>query len=438
MFLALLTLFTGLAISAVAIYYSVLGLAAIFAAAPIPIYIMGTILEVSKLVTASWLKQNWSKAPFALKTYLTIAVAVLMLITSMGIFGFLSKAHSDAGLVSGDVQAKIAVYDQKIQTAKENIETNRKALKQMDEAVDQVMARSTSEQGANNAVNIRRSQAKERARLLKEIETEQRAITKLNEERAPIAAEIRKVEAEVGPIKYIAAFIYGETDPTILEKAVTWVIIVIVLVFDPLAVLLLLASQMSFQWIRDQKNGVVPVAPAPVTEPEPEPEPVKEPEPLPEEPKVHEPVQFNDAGEHPKDTFEHELEPVVEEPKLEDPIDTEPIVIEHIEIPEEPKDNSPDFERPGDYLIPPEVIVDPVAQEIVEDGNPEDTIDLIEAKRAWKEKHPEDSLKNQRRLLELGLIDQLPWEKEPYLKKKNLTYLEKVGKEQVKKEISED
>ena len=438
MFLALLTLFTGLAISAVAIYYSVLGLAAIFAAAPIPIYIMGTILEVSKLVTASWLKQNWSKAPFALKTYLTIAVAVLMLITSMGIFGFLSKAHSDAGLVSGDVQAKIAVYDQKIQTAKENIETNRKALKQMDEAVDQVMARSTSEQGANNAVNIRRSQAKERARLLKEIETEQRAITKLNEERAPIAAEIRKVEAEVGPIKYIAAFIYGETDPTILEKAVTWVIIVIVLVFDPLAVLLLLASQMSFQWIRDQKNGVVPVEPEPVTEPEPEPEPVKEPEPLPEEPKVHEPVQFNDAGEHPKDTFEHELEPVVEEPKLEDPIDTEPIVIEHIEIPEEPKDNSPDFERPGDYLIPPEVIVDPVAQEIVEDGNPEDTIDLIEAKRAWKEKHPEDSLKNQRRLLELGLIDQLPWEKEPYLKKKNLTYLEKVGKEQVKKEISED
>ncbi len=249
--LAYLTFFTGIAISAVAIYYSVLGLAAIFAAAVIPIVIMGTILEVAKLVTAWWLKSNWYRAPLSIKTYLTLAVVVLMFITSMGIFGFLSKAHTDQNLVSGDVQGKIAIYDEKIRIAKENIDANRKALKQMDEAVDQVMARSSDEKGADKAVAIRRSQQKERGRLLSEIEAEQKKIVQLNEERSPIAAEVRKVEAEVGPIKYIAKLIYGDNpDQNILEKAVVWVIIIIVLVFDPLAVLLLLASQMSFMWAR--------------------------------------------------------------------------------------------------------------------------------------------------------------------------------------------
>ena len=438
MFLAFLTLLTGLSISAVAIYYSVLGLAAIFAAAPIPIYIMGTILEVSKLVTASWLKQNWSRVPFALKSYLTIAVAVLMLITSMGIFGFLSKAHSDAGLVSGDVQAKIAVYDEKIKVAKDNIDANRKALKQMDEAVDQVMGRSTDEKGADKAVAIRKGQAKERTRLLSEIAAEQKTITQLSEARAPIAAEVRKVEAEVGPIKYIAAFVYGETDTTILEKAVTWVIIIIVLVFDPLAVLLLLASQMSFQWLREDKEPKLvedsegtPKQEEPVIEAEVVEAEVVEPQP------VKNTTTFVDLGEHPKDTFEHEQEPALEQTKVDDilPEADGPIRIEHIEIPEEAVSVA-DLERPGDYLVAPEF--DPVVQEIVEDSDAEDTVDMIEAKRLWKEAHPEDSLKNQRKLLELGLIDHLPWEAEPYLKKKNLTYLEKMGKEQVKKEVSGD
>jgi hypothetical protein len=178
-----------------------------------------------------------------------------MLITSMGIFGFLSKAHSDQSLVSGDVQSRIAVYDDKIKTAKDNIDANRKALKQMDEAVDQVMARSSSETGADKAVQIRRSQQKERARLQSEIQAEQKTVAAISQERAPIAAEVRKVEAEVGPIKYIANFIYGDNpDANILEKAVTWVIIIIVVVFDPLAVILLLASQYSFQWFRKQEE----------------------------------------------------------------------------------------------------------------------------------------------------------------------------------------
>jgi hypothetical protein len=248
-------LISGLTISAVAIWYSVAGLVSIFAAAVVPIIVMGVVLEVSKLIATVWLKLNWHRAPIFIRTYLLIAIAILMLITSMGIFGFLSKAHSDAGLVSGDVQAKIAIYDEKIKTAKDNIDVNRKALKQMDEAVDQVMARSSSETGADKAVALRRSQLKERARLQSEIQAEQKAITALSQERAPIAAEVRKVEAEVGPIKYIANFIYGDNpDANILEKAVTWVIIIIVAVFDPLAVILLLSSQYSFQWFRKDRE----------------------------------------------------------------------------------------------------------------------------------------------------------------------------------------
>jgi hypothetical protein len=176
----------------------------------------------------------------------------------MGIFGFLSKAHSDQSLVSGDVQSKIAIYDEKIKTARENIDANRKALKQMDEAVDQVMARSSSETGADKAVGLRRSQQKERVRLQSEIVAEQKTIASLNEERAPIAADVRKVEAEVGPIKYIAQFVYGESDKDLLEKAVTWVIIILIAVFDPLAVILLLASQISFQNFRDRRTLTEP------------------------------------------------------------------------------------------------------------------------------------------------------------------------------------
>jgi hypothetical protein len=258
-FIAYLALLSGLSISAVAVYYSVVGLTAIFAAAVIPIIIMGTTLEISKLVATVWLKQNWKTAPLLIKTYLFIAIVILMIITSMGIFGFLSKAHSDQNLVSGDVLAKIAVYDEKIKTAKENIEVNRKQLKQMDESVDQVMGRSADEKGADKSVALRKSQSKDRARLLQDISTEQKIISSLNEERAPVAAEVRKVEAEVGPIKYIAAFFYGNTDPTILEKSVTWVIITIIIVFDPLAIILLLASQISFQEFRERngKTGVV-------------------------------------------------------------------------------------------------------------------------------------------------------------------------------------
>lgn len=265
--MAFLLFFTAFVLSGIAAYYSVIGLVAIFSAAVIPVAIMGGSLEAAKLVVASWLYRYWKSIPFLMKAYFTSALVILMLITSMGIFGFLSKAHSDQSLVSGDVTAKIAVYDEKIKTAKENIDANRKALKQMDEAVDQVMARSTSETGADKAVAIRRAQQKERGRLLAEIETYQKTVTSLNEERAPIAAEVRKVEAEVGPLKYIAAMIYGDNpDENMLERAVRWLIILLIAVFDPLAVLMLIAANLTQikakQWREEKEEGNSPLSPS--------------------------------------------------------------------------------------------------------------------------------------------------------------------------------
>lgn len=253
------TLFVALLIEVVGAYYSITGLAAIFSGAVIPILIMGGVLEVGKVTAAVWLKNNWHRASVQFKLYLLPAVTLLMFITSMGIFGFLSKAHNDQNLVSGDVLSKIAIYDEKIKIQKDNIESARRALQQMDAAVDQTMSRSTSEQGADKATAIRRSQAKERSNLQNEIAKSQTEIVKLNDQRAPIAAEVRKVEAEVGPIKYIAKMIYGDNpDANLLEQAVVWVIMMIVAVFDPLALVLILAAQQSIRWARGEDQETKP------------------------------------------------------------------------------------------------------------------------------------------------------------------------------------
>jgi hypothetical protein len=249
-------LFISVIISAIAAWYSVVGLTAIFAAAVVPVMIMGGALEAGKIVATVWLHNNWRRAGMAFKLYLVPAIVFLMLLTSMGIFGFLSKAHGDQSLVSGDAMAKVAIFDEKIRISKDNIDANRKALKQMDEAVDQVMGRSSDEKGADKAVSVRRSQQKERVRLQSEIQAEQKTITTLGEEAAPLRAEFRKVEAEVGPIKYIAALIYGDAaSQNMLEAAVRWVIILIVVVFDPLALTLILAANKQLEWARKGKGG---------------------------------------------------------------------------------------------------------------------------------------------------------------------------------------
>jgi len=378
MFLSYITLAVALSLSVIAAYYSIAGLTAIFAAAVIPIIVMGGILEIGKVVVTLWLHEYWSRCRLLMKLYLVPAVAVLMLITSMGIFGFLSKAHSDQSLVSGDVQAKIAVYDEKIKTAKDNIDANRKALKQMDEAVDQVMGRSQDEKGADKAVALRRTQQKERARLLSEIQAEQKTISGLNEERAPIAAEVRKVEAEVGPIKYIAAMVYDEnTDTNSLEAAVRWVIVMLVIVFDPLAIMMLLAATESLKWERQRLFDLLKL-PAP----EPEPETIPEPTPEPEK-SLLEKHPYLTAG------FAHfrNLVPMVWRPA--------------------PQPVSQDPTPPG-WMFETAVSTPETATEDTDEVDEHDP-KFKEAIRRWKQEHPGETIKNQRYLLQRGDIQELPW-----------------------------
>jgi len=242
----------ALCISAAAAYYSIAGLMAIFAAAVVPIAIMGGVLEIGKIATTVWLHKYWHRAPRQFKYYLIPALAILMLITSMGIFGFLSKAHLDQAVPSGDVAAKVQIFDDKIKTLKDNIDADRKALAQMDAQVNEKLSRTTDDKGAERSVQIRRNQSGERKKIQDDIQQSQNEITKLQEQRAPVASEARKVDAEVGPIKYIAALIYGDNpDQNILEKAVRWVIILLVLVFDPLALVLILAADQTFEWARE-------------------------------------------------------------------------------------------------------------------------------------------------------------------------------------------
>jgi cell division septum initiation protein DivIVA len=173
----------------------------------------------------------------------------------MGIFGFLSKAHLDQAVPAGDISSQVQIFDDKIKTERDNIEAARKALKQMDAQVDEKLSRTTDDRGAERAVQIRRAQSKERTNLQNEISSAQKKISALQEQRAPIASQARKVEAEVGPIKYIAALIYGDNpDANLLEKAVRWVIILIVLVFDPLALVLILAADQTFTWHRPKRR----------------------------------------------------------------------------------------------------------------------------------------------------------------------------------------
>jgi len=247
MFFGILTLVVGLAISGVAAWYSIVGLMAIFAAAKIPIAIMGAVLEVGKLLTASWLYQFWDKTNTLLKSYFTIAVVVLMFITSMGIFGFLSKAHMDQTLTVGDNSLLIERIDRKIDREKVKITDAETVVAQLDKTV-QVLIDYDRIRGPSGAIAVRESQNNERESLSNIIDQSYNKIDTLSVEKLDLDKEQLELEAEVGPIKYIAAFIYGdELDKNLLEKAVRWIIITIIFVFDPLAVLLIVAANMTLK-----------------------------------------------------------------------------------------------------------------------------------------------------------------------------------------------
>lgn len=472
MLLTYLMLGVALCLSAVAAFYSIVGLTAIFAASVIPVVIMGSILEVAKLVITVWLHEYWQKVKLGMKMYLVPAVAVLMFITSMGIFGFLSKAHIEQVGVGQentaqlqrievelkrqtDIVAKAEERAKTLETSGTGADANvNSQIKTEQSRIDSALARvqpAIDEQqriidgqtklysdqvakideqsaqlqkfidakevgkvqalvgikvdenwgpGTARAVTTwKAARAAERAEAVSKLEQANRdptiksardeilrvrktvetqiaesnklidrlrnqlgkgdtasvetlvneqqdkikaaniEIETLTQKKYTLEAEYRKLEVEVGPIKYIADLVYGDsTDKNVLERAVRWVIMLIVAVFDPLAVMMLLAATESMTWIRK-------ALPKP---PEPEPDPVEE--------------------------------------------ESTPVYVAEVTMPD------------------PEPVTEPAQKKTEPIIEPEETLAEKEAKRNWKAENPGHTIKEQKKLLATGQIDHLPWE----------------------------
>jgi hypothetical protein len=246
MFLTILTFLSAISISIIAAGYSIIGLATLFAGAVIPIIAMGSALEIGKLVAASWLYQNWrSDVPRLLKVYLFSAIIVLIFITSMGIFGFLSKAHLDQVQPTSSNTIKINTIDNQIKRQEIVIDRAEKTLTQLDKSIEVYL----NNEYATRGLKERQKQETERNELNTAIKNASDEIAKLSTEKANLQLAQDKIEAEVGPIKYVAELIYGDEAQSHFDEAVRIVILILIFVFDPLAVLLLIAANISLrQW----------------------------------------------------------------------------------------------------------------------------------------------------------------------------------------------
>ena len=251
MFLTLLTFISAIAISLIAAGYSILGLATLFAGAAVPIIAMGSALEVGKLVAASWLYHNWrSDIPRALKAYLFTAIIVLVFITSVGIFGFLSKAHLDQVRPTGNNAVQIALIDKQINQQQLIIDRSENTLDRLDKALDVYIAKEYVSRGLKE----RKKQKEERDFLNAEIKKAMDEIARLTSEKSNIEIEQLKIEADVGPLKYVAELIYGDNAKDHFDEAVRIIILILIFVFDPLAVLLLIAANISLRQWRMKRN----------------------------------------------------------------------------------------------------------------------------------------------------------------------------------------
>jgi hypothetical protein len=260
MFFAALLMFVALAITGVAGYFSILGLMAIFPASPIAVAAMGIVLELAKLVTASWVYRNWKTANRLLKTYFTVAVIVLSFITSMGVFGYLSKAHIEHTTVGGSTQIQIAQLESQKTSAERRLKNAQTCLDTLD--------RLSSGENILDANFIRNRQKRERAALNKEIEGATTDIQTIETNLIPLKTETLKLEAEVGPIKYVAELFYGSGDNATIDKAVRMMIIILIFVFDPLAILLIIAANMTFLGLTKREESYTTViVPVEVDEP---------------------------------------------------------------------------------------------------------------------------------------------------------------------------
>ena len=241
--LSILTFLTSIAIAGVAAWYSILGLTTIFSAAVIPIIIMGIVLEIGKLVAASWVYTYWKETNILLKIYLVSAIVVLMLITSMGIYGFLSKSHIDAGINTGEISVKIERVDNRIKSEQRQIDRAEKNILEMDTTLEK------TEYGFfdDSRLEERKRQSAEREQLNSIITKSENSIDDLLDKKSEYELEVKNFEVEVGPIKYIAALIYGDEAKNYLDNTVRYVILLLIFVFDPLAVLLLISANMSYR-----------------------------------------------------------------------------------------------------------------------------------------------------------------------------------------------
>jgi len=251
MFLTILTFLSAISISVIAAGYSIVGLATLFAGAVVPIILMGSALEVGKLVAASWLYHNWnSDVPRLLKSYLFIAIIVLVFITSLGIFGFLSKAHLDQVKPTSSNNIKIELLDNQIKSQEIIIERSQNTLTLLDKALEVYIDKEYVTRGLKE----RKKQKPERDALTLAINEASDKIAELSDKKGSLKLEQDKIEAEVGPIKYVAELIYGENAKDMFDHAVRVVILILIFVFDPLAVLLLIAANISLRQWRKKRS----------------------------------------------------------------------------------------------------------------------------------------------------------------------------------------
>jgi hypothetical protein len=250
MFFGLLTLLTALAISTVAAWYSIIGLMAIFAGATTAIMIMGIVLEIGKLICASWTFTNWKKCPVIMKTYFIVAVVVLMLITSLGIFGFLSRAHITQSSPTALLEERIERINLKTNQRQTQINRYQGRLDTLDQALQRyielgAISKGLSKIGAmDNETNL----------LKTKISTLETEIDELTDKKYGLKTELNLAEVEVGPIRYVASMIYDDVSESQLEEAVRWIIILLIFVFDPLAVVLVIAANISLKDYRKERK----------------------------------------------------------------------------------------------------------------------------------------------------------------------------------------
>ena len=254
MFGGLLTLFLALVISGVAAYFSVVGLAAIFAATYWAVIVMGVSLEAGKLVAAGWLHANWHNPVVNKlhKSYMTMAVVVLMIITALGIYGFLSKGHLEQQASGAPVALAIAQKEARIEQLNTQIAGFNARQAQLDTAVNSIIA-----DNATGGLRARRQQTSERAEITRGVEAANAEINAITTELVPLKLEVAGVEAKLGPIKYLAEA-FGWKDP---EAAVRLVILLLMFAFDPLAVVLVISAIITISSAIEDRRKKVATAP---------------------------------------------------------------------------------------------------------------------------------------------------------------------------------